>query len=103
MSKFKLKNLRVVYGRPYLFRHLEGCDHIIIFKDMHILAEGQGYEPALRSIYPVMAFEGRMRKRKCEGCRSRYADKVSLNDPLKSGKHLYLCKECHENLHPDER
>ena len=39
MNKIKLKNLRVVFGRPYLFRHLEGCDHIIIFKDLRILSE----------------------------------------------------------------
>ena len=40
-----------------------------------------------------------MRKRKCDGCRSKYAEWVSLNDPLKAGKHTYLCKECHANLH----
>jgi hypothetical protein len=102
MNKAKLKSLRVVFGRPYLFRHLEGCDHIVIFKDLHLLAEGQTHEPALRSRYPLVVFEGRMRKRKCDGCRGKYADRVSLNDPLKGGKHLYLCKECHDSLHPDE-
>ena len=38
MSKAKIKNLRVVFGRPYLFRHLEGCDHTIVFKDLRILS-----------------------------------------------------------------
>jgi hypothetical protein len=42
-----------------------------------------------------------MRRRKCDGCRVKYADEVSLNDPLKAGKHAYLCRECHLNLHGD--
>ena len=56
MAKTKVKSLRVVFGRPYLFRHLEGCDHIIIFKDMHILAENQTSEPIRKDKYPLAVF-----------------------------------------------
>lgn len=43
-----------------------------------------------------------MRRRKCDGCRIKYADWVSLNDPLKLGKHAYFCKECQNNLHGND-
>jgi|LakMenE18May11ns_1017448.scaffolds.fasta_scaffold9698038_1 hypothetical protein len=103
MTKIKMKNLRVVFGRPYLYRHLEGCDHIIIFKDLHVLSDFQLYEPIKKDKYPLTVFEGRMRRRKCDGCRLKFSDWVSLNDPLKGGKHAYLCKECHINLHGDSQ
>lgn len=103
MTKMKIKNLRVVFGRPYLYRHLEGCDHIIIFKDLHVLSDFQLYEPIKKDKYPLTVFEGRMRRRKCDGCRMKFSDWVSLNDPLKGGKHAYLCKECHSNLHGDSQ
>ena len=99
MAKTRLKNLRVVFGRPYIYRHLEGCDHIIIFKDLRILTEHQLSDPTRKDKYPLVVFEGRMRRRKCEGCRSKFADWVSLNDCLKGGKHIYLCAGCHLNLH----
>ena len=38
MGSTKMKELRVIFGRPYLFRHLEGCDHTIVFKDLRILS-----------------------------------------------------------------
>ena len=102
MSKTKIKNLRIVFGRPYLFRHLEGCDHIILFKDLRILTENQINDPIKKDKYPLVVFEGRLRKRKCDGCRTKYAELVSLNDSLKGGKHLYLCEQCHSNLHNQE-
>ena len=95
MSKTKIKSMRVVFGRPYLFRHLDGCDHIIIFKDLRILTENQTNDPTKKDKYPLVVFEGRMRRRKCDGCRIKFAEWVSLNDPLKSGKHLYVCAPCH--------
>jgi hypothetical protein len=36
MSQTELKSLRVIFGRPYLFRHLGGCDHTIVFKDLRL-------------------------------------------------------------------
>lgn len=56
MAKTKIKNLRVVYGRPYLYRHLEGCDHIIIFKDLRILTENQINDPIRKDKYPLAVF-----------------------------------------------
>ena len=32
MKKTSIQDLRVIFGRVYLFRHLGGCDHLIIFK-----------------------------------------------------------------------
>lgn len=102
-GKVKLKNLRVVFGRPYLYRHLEGCDHVFIFKDLQLLGETQPTLPLKRDKYPLVVFEGRMRRRKCEGCKGKFAEWVSLNDPLKQGKHLYLCTACHHNLHSEPK
>jgi hypothetical protein len=103
MGKSRLKHLRVVFGRPYVYRHLEGCDHVLIFKDLHLLTEGQSRDPVGKEKYPLVVFEGRMRRRKCEGCRCRFAEWVSLSDPLKGGKHLYLCGDCHSSLHREAR
>lgn len=65
--------MRVVFGRPYLYRHLDGCDHIIIFKDLRILTENQGTDPLKKDKYPLVVFEARMRRRKCEGCKIKFA------------------------------
>ncbi|MCB0369151.1 MAG: hypothetical protein KDD45_06765 [Bdellovibrionales bacterium] len=56
MGKSKLKNLRVVFGRPYTFRHLDGCDHFIIFKDLQILTEYHLSGPVKKENYPLVVF-----------------------------------------------
>ena len=94
MGRVKIKNLRVVFGRPYLYRHLEGCDHIIVFKDLRVLSDTHLPDLVKKERYPLVVFEGRMRRRKCEGCKINFAELVSLSDQLKGGKHLYLCKGC---------
>ena len=42
MSNIELKHLRVIFGRPYLFRHIGGCDHMIVFKDIKLFSKENG-------------------------------------------------------------
>jgi hypothetical protein len=55
MNHTELKNLRVVFGRPYLFRHMNGCDHMIVFKDIRLF-DKNGIDPDIKKKYPFMVF-----------------------------------------------
>lgn len=32
MESVQMADLRVIFGHPYMYRHLGGCDHIVIFR-----------------------------------------------------------------------
>lgn len=103
MSKASLSGLRVVFGRPYLYRHLEGCDHMVIFKDLRLFSPSSATDPNRKAVYPLVVFESKMKKRRCEACKAQFSSVVSLADPLKNRKTLYLCEECHHNLHSSSK
>ena len=56
MGKTKVNNLRVIFGRPYIYRHLDGCDHLLIFKDLRVLTEYQVSDPVKKNKYPLLVF-----------------------------------------------
>lgn len=91
MNLTEIKNLRVVFGRPYLFRHLGGCDHMIVFKDIR-LYDKNSIDADIRRKYPFMVFESKMKRRKCEGCELNFAAFICVGDKLKNGHTSYLCR-----------
>jgi len=38
---------------------------MIVFKDLRVLQKNQNFDPIKKDKYPLVVFEGRMRKRKC--------------------------------------
>ena len=36
MKKVTFNDLRVVFGEVYLYRHLGGCDHMIVFQEARL-------------------------------------------------------------------
>ncbi len=37
MEKFLLQDLKIQLGKPYLFRHMKECDHMIIFNNIRLI------------------------------------------------------------------
>ena len=56
MNNIDIKSLRIVFGRPYLFRHMNGCDHMVVFKDIKLFSKTNGIEPDNKKKYPLMVF-----------------------------------------------
>lgn len=90
-----IDDLRVIFGSPYVYSHLDGCDHIVIFKEARLFMGNDSvssFEAPEKSSYPVRVFESKMKRKKCEGCGDKFAVVASLSDPLKKGENLFLCK-----------
>jgi hypothetical protein len=37
MEKTRIEELRVEVGQPYVYRHLEGCDHMLVFNQIRLM------------------------------------------------------------------
>lgn len=69
MKKISLQDLRVIFGEVYIFRHLGGCDHMIVFKEARLFTEGNPLNDILEKWrYPIISFESKMKRKKCDGC-----------------------------------
>lgn len=70
MNDIKLGDLRVIFGHPYLYRHLGGCDHMICFREARIFMKNDEYQHDVveRAVYPYEVFESKMKKKRCDGC-----------------------------------
>jgi snRNA-activating protein complex subunit 3 len=50
MHETRVKDLMIVIGQPYLYRHDDNCDHIIIFHDFRLF-NGKN-DPLFKDVYP---------------------------------------------------
>ena len=100
METTRLKNLRVEIGRPYVWRHLRGCDHMVVFSEVRLY--DSDIDISLRSEYPINVFQKKINRRRCEGCKKHFAKIVAQVDRNKNGEDLYLCAGCHEDIHLQE-
>ena len=51
-----------------------------------------------RGVYPLGVYEGRVGRRRCEGCERWFAAVMVRRDKNKGGEDMWLCEGCYEGL-----
>ncbi|KAG2184936.1 hypothetical protein INT43_000849 [Umbelopsis isabellina] len=65
MQTAKFEDLEIRLNYPYLYCHQDVCKHVLIFKDLWL----HGYRDELNiTDYPLLTFQCRMRRNKCQMC-----------------------------------
>lgn len=97
MERTRVEELRVEVGQPYVYRHLLGCDHMIIFNQVRLLDSATDLRDSRE--YPINIYEKKLKRRRCDGCDRKFATLIVLDDRMKNGEHGYYCDRCHSDLH----
>lgn len=95
----RLENLNIVIGKPYIFRHLEHCDHMIVFNDLRLWGPDL---PQHQSSYPLRIFMQKFKRRFCQACNQKYAIILTFFDRISDTDINSFCQQCYDNLHLDE-
>lgn len=66
MEKTRLEDLRIEVGQPYVFRHLQGCDHMLIFNQVRLFDPTMDLRDSRE--YPVNIYEKKLRRKRCDAC-----------------------------------
>jgi hypothetical protein len=63
---------------------------MIMFNQVHLLDTTRDLKD--ERCYPLLIFEKKLKRKKCEVCEKRFAKLISLYDSMKNGENLYLCE-----------
>jgi hypothetical protein len=102
MEDLTLDQIHFRVGYPYLFRHIDYCDHMVMlvdiklsdFYDKFVKEEGRG----------IVTYQKKLKRRLCDGCNFYYAKFISINDKIggESNKVIFFCEYCLKKLHQKE-
>ena len=98
MNEIKIEDIPLRIGYPYIFRHIDSCDHVIILNDIRVLDKYDNFLE--RDEKAIVTYQKKLKRKKCEACQFYYAKFISINDYVK-GKvnNVFLCDFCLKKLH----
>ena len=105
MNKTKIEDIPLRIGYPYIFRHIDSCDHVIILNDIRV---SDKYDNILKSDEKedkaIVTYQKKLKRKKCDACQFYYAKFISINDIVKGNVNnaLFLCDYCLKKLHETE-
>ena len=100
MSDKKLNEINFRIGYPYLFRHLDHCDHMIMLTDIRYLDEYDRFDDENKCF---VTFQKKLKRRICDSCSFYYAKFISINDKITNDyKVLFYCESCLKKIHNNE-
>lgn len=105
MEDMKIGNLPMRIGYPYLFRHIESCDHMIILNDIRTIDKFDNFKVENGQVnsenVAVVTYQKKLKRRKCDACLFYYAKFISINDIVMGdvSHALFLCEYCLKKLH----
>lgn len=130
MNDYTLNEIYFRIGYPYLYRHIDYCDHMIMLIDVRISdlydkfieenqdSNGEGVdennicERNASSSKSLVTYQKKLKRRLCDGCVFYYAKFISINDRIggdsntlingSSNKVLFFCEFCLKKLHEKE-
>jgi hypothetical protein len=101
MHETTFNDLRIVLGKPYLYRHQGSCDHIVQFRDIrkaHVvkrIAENSDN-------YPIVISERKKYKKTCLCCCIHDATVVAYKDEMADRSPFFWCDSCFDLAHPTQ-
>jgi hypothetical protein len=102
MSDMKIDDVPMRIGYPYLYRHIDNCDHMIILSDIRLADK---HDKQLTDEEECMVtYQKKLKRRICDACAFYYAKFISINDPLGgvNNKVVFMCEFCLKKLHEKE-
>ncbi len=96
-----IKDIPMRIGYPYLFRHVEYCDHMILLNDIRVMDKYDNFDKDEKA---MVTFQKKIKRRKCDACMFYYAKFISINDiAMGDVSHaLFLCDYCLRKLHEND-
>lgn len=100
MNDKKINEINFRIGYPYLFRHIDHCDHMIMLTDIRLLDECDRFDEENKCF---VTFQKKLKRRICDACSFYYAKFISINDKITSDyKVLFYCESCLKKIHAPE-
>ena len=105
MENIPISSLPLRIGYPYLFRHIESCDHMIILNDIREIDKYDNFKiengKVEKKNIAIVTYQKKVKRRKCDACLFYYATMISINDlAMGDVSHaLFLCQYCVRKLH----
>ena len=102
MSNIKIEDIPLRIGYPYIFRHIDSCDHVIILNDIRVMDKYDNFLE--RDEKAIVTYQKKLKRKKCDACQFYYAKFISINDIVKGNVNnaLFLCDYCLKKLHETE-
>ena len=102
MNNIKIEDISLRIGYPYIFRHIESCDHVIILNDIRVMDKYDNFRE--KDEKAVVTYQKKLKRKKCDACQFYYAKFISINDIVKGDMNnaLFLCDYCLKKLHESE-
>ena len=102
MNNVKIEDIPLRIGYPYIFRHIESCDHVIILNDIRVMDKYDIFSE--KDEKAVVTYQKKLKRKKCDACQLYYAKFISINDTVKGNYNnaLFLCQYCLKKLHETE-
>ena len=60
-----VESLSIRIGKVYVYRHLNCCDHMVVFNNIRMVNPTDNLFP---SNYPIQIFQNKIKRRKCYAC-----------------------------------
>lgn len=105
MEDTQISSIPLRIGYPYLFRHIESCDHMIILNDIREIDKYDNFKvengQVKKNNIAMVTYQKKVKRRKCDACLFYYATMISINDlAMGDVSHaLFLCEYCVTKLH----
>ncbi len=103
MNETSINDMHFRIGYPYLFRHIDHCDHIIMLCDIRL---SDPYDYYIKQQKCLVTYQKKIKRRICDTCAFYYAKFISINDKLggenNPSKVLFLCEFCIKKLQEKE-
>jgi len=100
MNAKKINEINFRIGYPYLFRHIDHCDHMIMLTDIRFLDECDRFDEENNCF---LTFQKKLKRRICDSCSFYYAKFISINDKITHDyKVLFYCESCLKKIHASE-
>ncbi|KAL4494989.1 hypothetical protein ABPG72_015689 [Tetrahymena utriculariae] len=90
------EQIKIQIGKPYVFRHQNKCDHMIVFNEIRLWNTDL---PADKDLYPFNFFLPKVKRRKCDGCNLFFTEIICFNDKVSSKNPIFLCEKCFNQTH----
>ena len=81
MNEIKIEDIPLRIGYPYIFRHIDSCDHVIILNDIRVMDKYDNFLE--RDEKAIVTYQKKLKRKKCEACQFYYAKFISINDYVK--------------------
>ena len=98
MTDVRINDVNMRIGYPYLLRHIENCDHMIMLTDIRL---SDNYDNLIQNVKTMVTYQRKLKRTICDACSFYYARFISINDKFsgENSKVIFLCDECLKSLH----